>query len=296
MKISASVRVVGVLAGGIVAAMLAGCTATPAAQPALPPKNFEKWALPLDQFTDNEGSESYAAALVERPCYARHGIDWPVPWQPADIPWMSPSFTPGGHKLFNAELAAGYGYHTIPNDYEGRAEWRQFATQEVNEIVDATPGFEDIYHKCVAEGRQKLPLPSDEAIYYVGQARVGMSDKARESKPVKDAEKKWKTCIARAGHGGYADDPYDMPGDPAAGNWDISNIDTVASPEEKAVATADAACRDESGWSKALYEQEWKLQAEFVTQNADRLLRIRTELEQQHTRVQKIIAEHGATR
>ena len=75
---------------------------------------------------------------METPCMAEKGVEWPTPWQPLDRKNVSPSFTAGGARLVTEEIAAKYGYETIPYTYDGQAEWRK-SVAEVNQILRDDP-------------------------------------------------------------------------------------------------------------------------------------------------------------
>ncbi|MBC6495412.1 hypothetical protein [Microbacterium sp. 4-7] len=275
--------------------LIVGCTATEDLSGELPPQNVAEWSLPLDEFTYTSAPlRDYAEALLEKPCYAKHGIDWPVPWQPIDRT-AGPSFSAGLQQLFTPELAHAYGYHRAPNDYENSDEWREFVA-DAGRIAETTPGFDPILEACRDESRSALPVPSDETLYYAVDAAQTINDEAELKDDVVAAGVVWAACMEDKGFGGLPPVPNEAPGDALIEKWQIGVPGTKASPEEIQMATADAECAEESGWLDAYYQTVWDLQVEFVTKNSDRLQRMRTELSEDRDRLLTAISENAPTK
>lgn len=277
----------------VVVLSLTACSSGTTAALELPPKDPDQWALPLDSYTyDSSPMRDYAEALLDKACYAESGIDWPVPWQPEDRDMRGASFTQGGLRLFNEELASSFGYHTAPKAYEGFEEWREFVAQG-SVIAASTPGFDEVSTACLNETRTVIPLPSEDAMYYAISAANDMYAKALTAPEVVAAASAWNTCMTSAGLGGFAATPSEMPGEQMSIAWQIGEPFTQAGPEEKAVALADANCRAESGWSEALYSANWDEQVAFVQSNADRLGRIADELATEREALLDVIAQNA---
>jgi len=274
--------------------VFSGCAAPAASKAELPPKNEAKLALPLDQFSYAQRAHlrDYAEALVEEPCYAEHGIDWPVPWQPAEQD-LGASVSAGGAVIFNTDLAGKYGYHHAPVTYDNSAAWRKFV-----EITNATnpPGFDRIMRECQAVSRKALPLPSQDAIDYATVAAAQIYDEALLSSDVAQKAAAWAACMSKAGYGGMAATPDGMPPTDKTDAWQVAVPFTTAGAEELAVAAADAKCRTVSGWSSALYAEEWDRQADFVRKNASKLLRIRAELADEKKTLLEAVAQNAPAR
>lgn len=275
-----------------VAASLSGCAAPSSGSIEMPPKNEAKWVLPLDEFTwTNSPLRDYAEALLERDCYAKKGVDWPVPWQPTER-GKSASFSPGMQRIMSESLASKYGYHTAPQTYEGRDAWMTFLGK-TNKIASSTPGFAQIMDGCQAESRKALPLPSNDDRDYAVAAASQIYSEAVLSPKVSETASKWAQCLSAAGYGGMAASPDKMPPNDKAESWGVGIPGTKASSEEIAVASADVACRTNSGWTTALYDEEWNQQAEFVKSNSDRLTRIREEFSKERKMLLDAVAKHA---
>lgn len=274
------------------ATLLSGCAAPSSGSIELPPKNETKWVLPLDEFTwANSSLRDYAEALIERDCYAKKGVDWPVPWQPTER-GEGASFSPGMQRIMNEALASKYGYHTAPQTYEGHDAWMTFLGK-TNKIASSTPGFDQIMDGCQAESRGALPLPSDDDRDYTVAAASQIYDEAVLSSKVSAAADKWAQCMSAAGYGGIAASPDKMPPNDKAESWGVGIPGTKAGSEEITVASADVACRTSSGWTTALYTEEWKQQANFVKSNSDRLTRIRDEFTKERKMLLDAVAKHA---
>ncbi len=262
----------------------------PAPSPTPPPQNRAEWVLPLDEFVYNTGNlRDYAEALVEAPCYEAAGIDWKVPYRPSEL-GMGPSISRGMQQKFNVDLAKQYGYHRAPNLYEGVDNWKRFIEQ--NEVRVTLPGFEAAMKKCQGESRAKLPVPSDEALYYAPQAAATISDEASLDPSVTEAAAAWASCMTAEGYGGLSQ-PSDSPPDELSEKWQVGIPGTKAGPDEIAMATADAECGESSGWSEAYYQAVWNRQLKFVDENSDRLLRIRAELAADRERLLEAVSQNA---
>ncbi len=272
--------------------LLAGCSTPTGGATQLPPKNQSKWVLPLDEFSYTTAPlRDYAEALVERDCYAQKGIDWPVPWQPTDRN-LGASVSAGGQLILDADLASKYGYHHAPADYANAAAWKTF-TGKANQVADSTPNFETIMDACQAVSRKELPIPSNDSRDYAVAAASQIFSEAVLAKSVTKAAAAWAECMTKAGYGGLASSPSDMPPNDKAGQWNVGIPGTSAGPQEIAIASADVACRTSSGWTAALYDEEWKRQAEFVKENSGRLSSIRDEITKERKMLLDSVATHA---
>ena len=70
-------------------------------------------------------------------------------------------------------------------------------------------------------------------------------------------------------------------------------FDVAPSVEELAAAVADAECRETSGLSAAKYEKTWEEQQRLVTENRDKLDRIRSEATERKSKLLTIVAENA---
>ncbi|QAY60181.1 hypothetical protein ET475_09395 [Microbacterium protaetiae] len=284
------------LAALLAAALFAtGCAAGSEPKGDSPAKNIEQWALPLDQFAYQTSSlRDYAENLMVARCLGEEGIDWPAPWRSLDAVDENPSYTASGHRLFDATIAAKYGYHRIPATYKGQEEQRA-ALLKTNAMVQADPTLADKSDACLASARKTIPVPSNEDLNFVLSAANTISDTSEQSAKVRAVQAKWHECIAAAGLGGLADNPDQMPGDEKSEEWRLGDPAGSSSPftEEIKVATADAGCRASSGWSQALYDAEYAGETEFVKKNADKLDLIRDELAADKKRLTAAATEYA---
>lgn len=280
-------------AAGVVCALNA-CTAPARGQIDLPPKNETQWSLPLDQFSYAQRGplRDYAEALLEQPCYAKHGVDWPVPWQPTERD-LGASVSAGGAVILNVALATQYGYHHAPRVYENSAAWLKFV--EVANTTDP-PGFDAIMRECQAGSSRALPRPSQADIDYASIAAQQSYEEALLVPRVVSAAQQWGHCMSDAGYGGMAASPDAMPPEDRVEAWQVGIPFTAAGAEEISVASADAACRSNSGWSSALYAEEWDRQAKFVSKHASKLLRIRAELAEEKRLLLDAVAKNAPAR
>jgi len=258
-----------------------GCSAGKGSAEGAPAKNLEQWALPLDQYAaiQTTALRDYAENLMVARCLSNQGVEWPVPWRPLDAPAVSASYSTGGARLFDENIATKYGYHRIPIVYEGKAEVRK-ASDAINALAQRDPSIDEKSNACLEEARKTIPVPPVEDYNYATVSAVAIDDASLRDATVLAATRKWRDCINRAGLGGLADSPQDMPGDAKSDEWRLGEpSDPVPiSPEEIRTATADAKCRTSSHWSQALYDADYTAQVAFVKKNADKLNRIRDEL------------------
>ena len=273
--------------------LLVGCTAGPdQGNVDLPSQNRSQWTLPLDEFTISSSPlRDYAEGLLNRECLADSGIDWPVPWQPTDT-GLSESFKPTGRRLFNLDLATQWGYHTAQKATEDADAWREF-TIEANDIAASTPGFEAIFDSCLERTREQIPLPSDDARDYALMASQQILAESLLSDPVTSAEGVWLKCMNDRGYVDLPASPNDMPPEGLREAYGVGEPGTSPGPDEIRLAIADAECAESSGYAAALYETEWDLQAEFLKKNEDRLIRIRTELNEDRQRLLTAVSQNA---
>ncbi|OJU40845.1 MAG: hypothetical protein BGN97_16810 [Microbacterium sp. 69-10] len=276
----------------LVTLVLTGCGTTQEKKITLPPQNIGAWSLPLDEFTYTASPlRDYAEALLEKPCYEQHGVEWPVPWRPVDV-GLGASYSAGLQRIFNADLAAKFGYHAAPNDYEGIAEWKSFV-RKTSAIAEKTPGFDQIMDACQSASREALPLPADDDMDYALSAASVINTEALASAPVISAGQAWASCMAGRGYAGLSPEPQEAPGDALQEQWKVGYPGTMPGRDEIAMATADAACLEEGGWSEKLYREVWRRQADFVEKNADRLVRIRQEFADDRERLLGAVAQNA---
>lgn len=257
----------------------------------LPQKNPTLWVLPLNEFIPNETHvRDYANALVVQDCITAGGFEWPVPWQDIDDPG-SISFNGAQRGLFDVALATTWGYHSAPWQGDTADDWREFVAF-TSQLI-AVQGFEEVYMRCREEGRKELPLPSEETLYFATSVAIELLDKAQSDERVKAAAALWLNCMVPVGVAGLPVSPDLMPTVALEEQFQSGVPGTVASVEEIRVATADAQCRESSGYREVLYETEWDLHVQALQEHTDVLLRVRDELRKQNDRILSVIAAHA---
>ncbi|WP_417561900.1 hypothetical protein [Microbacterium sp.] len=242
--------------------------------------------MPLDQFhvpgLDTAENDAENVLIVD--CLAQSGVDWPV--APSDIDEAvtrhAATTTWSNIPLMTEAVAAKWGYHEADDPVKRAA--RIAAFKKTNAAATATPGFDALFRPCLDAARKKLPGGSADSVnrlnHYVWEARGA----AARQPAVRAAAKKWRECLSSAGYAGMPDDPSDvstgMPtpelreqaGIPTDGAGDGAPLAPIT-PQETALALADVACRDSSGWTKTQYAAEWDEEVKIVQKNADRLTR-----------------------
>jgi hypothetical protein len=74
----------------------------------------------------------------------------------------------------------------------------------------------------------------------------------------------------------------------------VSGVGRDVPSSEVRVASADATCRDSSGYAAALYQSEWELQAQAVADNADQLERYRVQADELLATADAMLEEYAA--
>ncbi|MDQ2670851.1 MAG: hypothetical protein M3Y31_09485 [Gemmatimonadota bacterium] len=275
--------IVGALAA---VCLLAGC-ASSADQVTLPPRDIDRWVLPLDRFMDSDDiSANYAETLLMGPCMNAAGFDWDVPYRD---PYAANRATSSavGIRIFTLEIAQEYGYHSAPNLDPGAAAWKAWAYREI------TVAEIDAIRECTEQVRaERLPL-------LPGSAQLGNSlaaaayDAAEQEQTVQEAERAWRDCMAPLGIPDLPASARNMPS-PWLAN-ELGYTGTLGEPtaDEIRYAVADAICRDDSGYLETFYDVLWQKQAALVGDNADALLRIEGMVTEHREKVAQIISENA---
>ncbi len=256
-----------------------------------PPDGIVSYALPLDPYILSPyeaGMGSYVENLLVEQCMNAHGYDWPVPRR--DIATMSPSkFTSvSGRALFTVAIAQENGYRLpewLPQDLVDQN--RAFGARDVTDQELA------VLRPCITDdARSKLPATNDSFNHAAWLANNALSD-AQQSGAVKEAARRWRDCMAPAGIPDLPESPSLMPPDTLASAWGLGEPDTTANADEIRVATADATCRDESGYTQALYEAEWQFQSSALADDADQLARQKASLDEYRKAIDDWLAKLG---
>lgn len=267
--------------------LLAGCT-SPDDTISLPQQDVARWVLPLDRFMDTSDiATNYAETLLMGPCMREAGFAWDVPWQDTEAADRETSSS-AGIRIFNVAVAERYGYRSAPVTDAGAAAWTAWAYREIGEAEVAA------ISACTDEVRAtELPLLPGSTQF--GNALAFEAyDAAEQDGGVQSAARSWRTCMADVGIPDLPETPREMPS-----MWLIERLDLggdphgTASVEEIRFASADAECRESSGYVDAFYQALWNKEAQLVRDNADALLRIEAMVTEHREKVAQIISENA---
>lgn len=252
--------------------------------------------MPLDDYIpDYWHLVDYAQDLAMKPCMTSAGYQWDVPWQDVDG-GNGPSMNAAQRKLFNPELAKQWGYHEAPKDDPSAPAWRIFATQ----ASSLTQAEHDKLYSCLDEVRKKeLPdLPA--SIQLPNSLEQAAYEAALQASPTLKAAEKWEECMQPAGVSDLPGSPDQMPSQSLRTQFGLNDVNTdptdfapKVSTAELRIAQADAQCREESGWAKAVYNAEWERQVATLSQNADSLSAIKRQITSYHKKVLKVVNAHA---
>jgi hypothetical protein len=272
-----------------VLAFTAGCTSSSAtliSGTQLPNKNLTQYVMPLDQFSytpylDEKGT--YANALLTQPCMNKKGYFRAVPTP--DLTKLAPSTT----RIFDLKRVEKYGYRPIiaPGITDA---WLAYLTQKFS------PDEQTAYDKCDAPGviATRPPLMD---LNFVAQLSSASYTAALLTKRVKADAKKWIACMRPQGVIDLPTVPTQMPSASLQKEFGIVGDGgiQVASPAEIAIATADFKCRDKVGFTRDVYNAEWKIQVQDISKNGTRLASIQRELKAFNAKLTKIISQNPST-
>ncbi|PRB13495.1 hypothetical protein CQ042_13650 [Microbacterium sp. MYb62] len=253
-------------------------------------KNIALWALPLDEFVPEFSNlDNYAEQLLLASCLQESGIEWPVPWQDVEEP-TSPVFNPAGRRLISVEIAQKYGFRTNLGPSKSAQLWEEFLAYEPTE-----PGFQDAFDECLAGTREEYPILEVEDTLVVSGLITQIQEQAFLSPDGQEAADRWRACMQPLGFGKLPDNPDEFPSiDLLKELGSVPPVTTVEpSAREVEIATAHATCLDSSGFSEAVYEQEWNLQESALQQERAKLDRIRDAVKTREAAVREIIAANA---
>lgn len=261
-------------------------------------KNRAAWAMPLDEFhVYPVALDNYAEQLLIADCLTSQGYEWPVPWQDTEFP-LAEDFNSVGLRLFTPELAKKWGYHfATPVHEESVNLWGEFiaTTESYFPNVELDTALLDCRNE-VREQDEDSFVNFDGVNYLAGLA-MQAEQVALQDESVVEATAKWRECLEPQLPFTLPKvlDPWtEMPPSAVGEEWGIGTGGTPApSVEELAAAVADAECRETSGLSAAKYEKTWEEQQRLVTENRDKLDRIRSEATERKSKLLTIVAENA---
>lgn len=248
-------------------------------------KNRQQWALPLDQFgqVDAEATQ-YAQNLLVARCMEKHGFAWPIPpYKPGEPP--TATWNRAGRRLFNVPIAQRYGYRLAPQrDPAAIALAIELNSRQLEPTEEAAK------NDCVEEMNIELPMPGD----FVSSLRAAAYDAAMASEEIAVATEKWRTCLEPLGISDLPETPMDMPSPSIGKQFGVGReLSGPPASEEVRIATEDARCRDSSGFSAGLYDQEVERHLDAIAEHEDALERVRAANRRKNERASDIIARYG---
>lgn len=269
-----------------IAVTLSACSATPepAAEPTSFTRNMKTWRQPLDDFYPASVDQNYAASLATSACMRDAGVkNWPVE-DPSK--YLPPTFTRRVRKMFDQDIAKAYGYH---------AGLGHTVEREVPPPL--TPEQEASLAECQEGAFSRLGLTSPILGYVQGLAGAAAED-ALHSDAVESAARGWRECMLPLGLPDLPETPLgNMPTETQRVRFGLTDDDTdetkvqPATPQEIREATMDAGCRESSGYTAALYDQEVSSGLAAIKKQPERISEALKATEQFNKKIRAIIAK-----
>lgn len=275
---------------------LAGCSVArdESAKPPIAEKDRDRYVMPLDAFADKERANTdYAENLFVSDCFADRGLSLPINRktvkEDGNASWNAVS-----RLIFDVSTAKRFGYHQQVGEgglSEGEVrrlyEEPKFSEHEQSEFLE-----------CLGKARQTLGT-EEQIEQYATELAVDAYDATGADQQVKLAEKRWHACMVPLGISDLSPTPVGMPSDSLSAEFDLDGdiLPTeFASAKEIRIATRDAECQESSGYAKTIYDTEWAFQEKLVEKNADKLLRVKAQIDAKNARVHEYIAEHAPSK
>ncbi len=261
-----------------------------------------RWALPLDDFVLSPVESAVlnqAEQYVSKDCMEAQGQPWQVV-AVSEAQLSLPARSPSGIRIFNEQVASAYGYQ-FPSIYppDIAAARAQLNSQKL------TATQQSVFDGCVTKAQDQLGVLDATQLSNDIVGRDGDAwDGAIADPSVKKAAEQWRSCMAPQGIPDLPDAPYGtdggMPTASQAAAWGQGATDSAsqatASAAEIAAAQADAACRTSSGYTHALYQAMWRLEAKALKDDpslADDGQRARQTYDKALTDSRAVLAAHG---
>ncbi|GIG20838.1 hypothetical protein Cch01nite_15620 [Cellulomonas chitinilytica] len=252
-------------------------------------KNVAHWVMPLDSFVlaPESPKQSTARWALVRTCMVDKGhTDYPAPPYSSDVD--SQTRNSSSRILFDGPRAARWGYRDEPIV---DPDVLQAAHAQLDAIADAAPAD---FESCDDSAADAMGPPPQSTLD-VAAVGVGAYAAAKQDPAVLAAVDTWKKCMAPQGVVDLPDDPYAMPSDSLRTRfgWSSDARPSQAGADEIAVATADAACRESSGFTQVRYDAEWDRQLAQVEDNLAALERAKEAWDDYEARLDGLIAANG---
>jgi hypothetical protein len=277
-----------VLGAATCAVLLAACVNSPlkrAPNSSIGVKNIAQWRLPLDPYIESENrNAAYARELLMQPCMEARGISFKVGFREVR-PDGDDTFNSAGRRIFSVDIASKHGYRIVEEpETEIDRDWTEAESE----------AYTDCSEPASSQFLAKEP-PSDLGLQLAGDAyNATLKDSA-----VRAAAEKWAICMKPQGFSDLGSDPASMPSPSLSDRFGLNEDGYKtphSSPEEIALAVADATCQESSGYLKAFYDAEWERQLELLSENADALAPIKKQLDEERRRIREVIAQNPVSR
>jgi hypothetical protein len=263
------------------------------ALPDLPAKDVDAWTMPLDRYVPvGETSSAYALVLVAQQCMVEAGYDdHVVPWRDVAAGDRAGELSTNGSlrlRAFDLATAETRGYHAASVIDAGAAAWSEFSAQPW------TTGRSDQFDTCVRRARATVPSMDDHHDRTQSLVRLNNAafEGARDDPTVTATWDDWRGCMQDSRVGDVASDPSGMPTLEMVDRFETLDSSTSPTDDEIEIATADARCRESSGYRDALYEAEWQRQLTVPHDDGELLSGIDTAaLAADNATIQRVLAE-----
>ena len=153
--------------------------------------------------------------------------------------------------------------------------------------------------KEVVQRRPTAEVPVDEGGNIPIESQLNRFTVDTSSPQLQEAAAQWRTCMAPQGIADLPQEPWateirrEMPESLQTRlNFQLTG---QPSADEIAVATADAQCRESSGWTSLLYEATWNQQAAFIAAHKAEIDTVVANNDAEAERMRGIIREAGGT-
>ncbi|MEV0646539.1 hypothetical protein AB0I28_14875 [Phytomonospora sp. NPDC050363] len=264
-------------------ALLTGCAAPPGPSPAGPSLSGlsvpadPAAALPLAAYRhDLAGLRLVESArdTLAAECMTRLGHPgWTPPPLPTARPWDS-GMSIG---LLDADHAAAHGYRAPADTRNTEAptpDGQRLAYLGPLPGEPPAPGIP--YGGCAAEADQAFGPPPDLSL--VASLTAAAEDAVATDPRAVESLGEWSTCMSEKGH------EYELPGEAQYQYWPRTVTDV-----ERALATADVACKTRSRLGEVWFELLSGYQAELADDNADALKSVADALAAERARARDVV-------
>ncbi|ROQ38520.1 hypothetical protein EDF46_2158 [Frondihabitans sp. PhB188] len=288
-------RLAGVAAIVIATGVLNGCASGSGGRSLEhPEKNQARYLMPTDAYADSESDNTmYAENVFISKCFAEKGLEYPVEHrtlrEDGNASWNTVT-----RLLFDESTARQFGYH----QQVGTGGMTPEEIRRGFEGPELTPEGERLFSKCLGDAREELGT-EQQIEQYATELAVDAYDATLVDPEVKAATARWRECMKPLGISGLDASPSGPPSDELNARFGLSGdiLPTEdASAEEIRIAVFDARCQESSGYAKTIYDTEWAFQQELVEKNADKLLRVKAQIDAKNARVHEYIAEHAPSK